>query len=227
MQQDHKFMAYRDTAVLCNMDLIRSDNYIDNYAHLNQFGMEIALATILVIMITGSLYSLHAKDLLSAIVSYGIVGFSLVIAFLILKAPDLAIVQIVVETISLIIMISVLIISTREDLSEKATVKIKGKSYVNLRNLSYIIFSMIMAVILVYFFILVTVNLNPFGTHETRMASEYIKNGVRDTGSVNLVTGVVFDYRGFDTLGEATILFTAVMGVLAILRLKTHKNDQV
>jgi len=187
--------------------------------------MEITLALILVIMIAGSLFSLHAKDLLSAIVSYGIVGFSLVIAFLILKAPDLAIVQIVVETISLIIMISVLIISTGEDLSEKETVKIKGKSYINLRSLSYIIFSMLAAFFLIYFFILATGDMNPIGSHETRMASEYIENGIKDTGSINLVTGVVFDYRGYDTLGEATILFTAVMGVLAILRLKTRKQD--
>lgn len=187
--------------------------------------MEISLASILIIMIAGSLYSLHAKDLLSAIVSYGIVGFSLVIAFLILRAPDLAIVQIVVETISLIIMISVLIISTGDDLSEKGTVKIKGKAYVNLRSLLYLLFTMIAALCLIYFFILITGDLNPLGIHETRMASEYITNGVKDTGSVNLVTGVVFDYRGYDTLGEATILFTAVIGVMAILRLKTHKQD--
>jgi multicomponent Na+:H+ antiporter subunit B len=131
-----------------------------------------------------------------------------------------------VETISLIIMISVLIISTGEDLSEKGTVKIQGRSYINLRNLCYIIFSVVVAFVLIYFFILVTGNLNPFGIHETRMATEYIENGVRDTGAINLVTGVVFDYRGYDTLGEATILFTAVMGVLAILRLKTHKQDK-
>ncbi len=187
--------------------------------------MEIALALILLIMIAGSIFSLHAKDLLSSIVSYGIVGYCLVIAFLILKAPDLAIVQIVVETISLIIMISVLIISTGEDLSEKETVRLRGKSYINLRSLYYIIFAVAGGLILVYLFILATGDLNPLGIHETRMASEYISNGVKGTGSVNLVTGVVFDYRGYDTLGEATILFTAVMGVLAILRLKTHKKE--
>jgi len=188
--------------------------------------MEMTLALILVIMIAGSIFSLHAKELLSAIVSYGIVGFSLVVAFLVLKAPDLAIVQIVVETISLIIMISVLIISTDKDLSEKETIKIKGKSYINIRSLAYIIFSFIIVGFLTYFFVFATGDLDPVGTHKTRMASEYIINGVKDTGAINLVTGIVFDYRGYDTLGEATILFTAVMGVLAILRLKTHKEEQ-
>jgi multicomponent Na+:H+ antiporter subunit B len=186
--------------------------------------MEIILALILIIMIAGSIYSLHAKDLLSAIVSYGIVGFSLVIAFMLLRAPDLAIVQIVVETMSLVIMISVLIISTGEDLSDQGTVKINGRSYINIRSLFYIVFSLVSAFALIYFFVTITGDLDHFGTHETRMATEYIKKGVKDTGAINLVTGVVFDFRGYDTLGEATILFTAVMGVLAILRLKTHKH---
>lgn len=37
--------------------------------------------------------------------------------------------------------------------------------------------------------------------------------GLRETGAVNLVTAVLFDYRGFDTLGEATVIFAAVAGV--------------
>jgi len=185
--------------------------------------METKLTVILILMIAGAIHSLHARDLLSAIVSYGVVGYSLVVGFLLLKAPDLAIVQIVVETISLIIMISVLIISTREDLAERGTIKIKGQSYVNIRNMSYLVFALIAGGFLLYFFNLVTAGLSPLGVHETRMATEYIKGGVEGTGSINLVTGVLFDYRGYDTLGEATILFTAVMGILAILRLKTHK----
>ena len=52
------------------------------------------------------------------------------------------------------------------------------------------------------------------------MATEYIKGGVEKTGSINLVTGIVLDYRGYDTLGEITILFTAVLGILTVLRLK-------
>lgn len=185
--------------------------------------METKIIVILILMIAGAIHSLHARDLLSAIVSYGVVGYSLVVAFLILQAPDLAIVQIVVETIALIIMVSVLIISTREDLAEKGTIKIKGQSYINVRNLSYIFFAFASGFLLLWFFNSVTSGLAPLGEHETRMATEYIANGMTGTGSVNLVTAVVFDYRGYDTLGEATILFAAVMGILAILRLKTHK----
>ncbi|MBS0011494.1 MAG: DUF4040 domain-containing protein [Bacteroidales bacterium] len=186
--------------------------------------METTLIIVLILMIAGAIHALHARDLLSAIVSYGVVGYSLVIGFLVLKAPDLAIVQIVVETIALIIMVSVLIISTREDLEKSDTVVVRGQSYVNVRNLAYIIFALVAGFFLVYFFNQVIAGLEPLGVHHTRMATEYIENGVAATGSVNLVTGVLLDYRAFDTLGEATILFTAVMGILAILRLKTHKK---
>ena len=186
--------------------------------------METTLIIVLILMIAGAIHALHARDLLSAIVSYGVVGYSLVIGFLVLKAPDLAIVQIVVETIALIIMISVLIISTREDLEKRDTIVVRGQSYVNVRNLAYIFFALVAGFLLAYFFNQVIAGLEPLGVHHTRMATEYIEKGVEATGSVNLVTGVLLDYRAFDTLGEATILFTAVMGVLAILRLKTHKK---
>ena len=81
--------------------------------------MEIYLLIMLILMIIGSLYSLNAKDLLSAVISYGIVGFALVISFLLLQAPDLAIVQIVVEIITLIIMIAVIKNTSKEETENK------------------------------------------------------------------------------------------------------------
>lgn len=181
--------------------------------------METALIALLFIMIAGSIFALFAKDLLSAIVSFGLVGFGLVIAFLLLQAPDLAIVQIVVETISLIIMIAVLIVSTREDLKENNVVRVNGSFYIYSRSIIYNSVAFILALLFIYYFVLAIANLEPFGEHTTRMATEYIQSGIKGTGSVNLVTGIVFDFRGYDTLGEATILFTAVIGVLAILRI--------
>lgn len=185
--------------------------------------VENSLIILTILMIIGSVYALHARDLLSAIVSFGIVGFGLVVAFLMLQAPDLAIVQIVVETISLIIMISVLIICTREDISVKTAIRVDGVSYINMRSLVYVSLSIVIVGFLLYFFWFATKGLPAFGEHEVRMAGEYIDNGISGTGSVNLVTGIVFDFRGYDTLGEATILFTAVMGVLTLLRLKGKK----
>ena len=55
------------------------------------------------------------------------------------------------------------------------------------------------------------------------MSEAYITEATEKTGSINLVTGVLFDFRGYDTLGEATILFTAALGVLTVLRIKSKK----
>ncbi|MBE0661277.1 MAG: DUF4040 domain-containing protein [Bacteroidales bacterium] len=185
--------------------------------------MEYIISVLLILMIAGSIYTLHASDLLSAIVSYGIVGFGLVIIFLFLKAPDLAIVQIVVEIITLIIMIAVIRNSSKEDLQEGATIKLEGVRYVNLHQLIYISGATLLGIGLVYYFILSTAGLDAFGVHEMRMSQVYVEQGAELTGSANLVTGILFDFRGYDTLGEATILISAVVGILTILRIKGRK----
>lgn len=46
----------------------------------------------------------------------------------------------------------------------------------------------------------------------------YIENSVKDTGATNIVTGVILDYRAFDTFVEASVLFTSVVLVMAILK---------
>ena len=57
----------------------------------------------------------------------------------------------------------------------------------------------------------------PFGTPKTKVGKYYINEGVEETGATNIVTTVVISYRGFDTLGEITVLFIAAMGLGAVL----------
>ncbi len=47
-------------------------------------------------------------------------------------------------------------------------------------------------------------------------AEKWEYGAVKETGANNVVTSVVFDYRGYDTLGEATVLFTAIAGVMLL-----------
>jgi len=185
--------------------------------------METTLSIIIGFMIIGGLFALNAKDLLSAVISCGVVGYGLVICFLLLKAPDLAIVQIVVETVTLIIMIAVVLNSSREELKEKISLKLEGISYINTRYAANIAVVVVFTLLLLFFFGESIDILTPFGEHTTRMSTAYIENAANQTGSANLVTGVVFDFRGYDTLGEVTILFTAVIGILTILRIKGRK----
>jgi len=60
----------------------------------------------------------------------------------------------------------------------------------------------------------------PFG-QSPAVKEYYLKNGLDKTGSANLVNAIVWDFRGYDTLGEETILFTAVMAVILVVHNKS------
>lgn len=62
----------------------------------------------------------------------------------------------------------------------------------------------------------------PFGTPDAvihrHVAPRYITDTMKDTNVPNVVTSVLADYRGYDTLGETTVIFTAGIGVMLLLR---------
>jgi multisubunit Na+/H+ antiporter MnhB subunit len=76
-------------------------------------------------------------------------------------------------------------------------------------------FLTVVAVFLVFSMLL----MHPFGSPSNSDMDQYIiDHTVEESGANNGVTSVVFDYRGFDTLGEATVLFTAVASVIMLFR---------
>ncbi len=64
----------------------------------------------------------------------------------------------------------------------------------------------------------------PFGQDRMEVADYYLNHGVADTGAPNLVSAVVLNFRGLDTLGEITVLFIASLGVGVFLSLR-QKQD--
>jgi multicomponent Na+:H+ antiporter subunit B len=67
-----------------------------------------------------------------------------------------------------------------------------------------------------------TLLLPPFGSPDTpihrHVAPRYLAESIRETNVPNVVTSVLADYRGYDTLGETTVIFTAGIGVVLLLR---------
>ncbi len=53
----------------------------------------------------------------------------------------------------------------------------------------------------------------------TEMVRRYVEDGLRETGALNVVAGLILDYRAFDTLGESHVLFTALVCVMVLLRI--------
>ncbi|MEM9138389.1 MAG: DUF4040 domain-containing protein [Pseudomonadota bacterium] len=67
-----------------------------------------------------------------------------------------------------------------------------------------------------------TYDLPPFGTAaqpvNTHVGGDYIAQNMAETDIPNIVTSVLASYRGFDTLGETTVIFTAGIGVMLLLK---------
>lgn len=63
----------------------------------------------------------------------------------------------------------------------------------------------------------------PFGKTKSEVRKYYLEKGIEQTGATNIVTSVVVSYRGFDTLGEVTVLFIAAIGLSAVLYRKEEK----
>lgn len=59
---------------------------------------------------------------------------------------------------------------------------------------------------------------DPQAPIHTHVVPRYLGSGLRETGVPNVVTAVLASYRGYDTLGETTVVFTAGVGVVALLR---------
>jgi len=163
------------------------------------------LQILLIFMIIGALIAVKAKDLLSSVIALGVVGLGLSLAFLILKAPDLAIAQLVVEILCVIILI-------RATIKKDLLFSTSGRWFFNT------MVTFIFLVVFLSFAYFCIKDLPEFGKPIMKVAQFFLTQGLRQTGATNLVSSVVLDYRAYDTLGEATILFTAVLAVMALMR---------
>jgi len=59
---------------------------------------------------------------------------------------------------------------------------------------------------------------DPNSPASTHVSPYYLRHSIEDTATPNVVTSVLADYRGYDTLGETTVVFTAGMAVILLLR---------
>jgi len=163
------------------------------------------LHLILIFMIFAAVVAVEAKDLVSSLIGLSAVGLSLSLAFLIMKAPNLAITQLVVEILCVIILI-------RGTINKDLPLVRDGRWLFN--TISTLVF--VGCFLLFAFFALR--ELPVFGFPLLRVSDKYISDAAILTGIPNLVSSITLNFRNYDALGEAAIIFTAIVGVLAISR---------
>lgn len=158
------------------------------------------------LMILAGFYAATARSLLAAVAAMGVIGYGVAIFYILFGAPDLAMTQFLVETLTLIIFLLVFFhLPGFSDLTSRAS---------QMRD----------AVLSVAVGVGVTVLLLATTAAPTasKLTPYFAKNSLALAHGHNIVNVILVDFRGFDTLGEITVLSVAGVGVLALLRFKAR-----
>lgn len=170
---------------------------------------------LLLFMIIAAIIAVETDNLLSSAICVGAIGCGGSLMFLFLFAPDIAITQIVVEVLGLIILV-------RATIARDQTFISGDREFFEVVVSVVIVFTIFLAGVKV-FETLPTFGSPIFVTAADAASQVYVRQGLKDTGAANLVSAIILDYRAYDTLGEATVLFTSILGASVILREKPRK----
>ena len=173
----------------------------------------IILYVLMAFMVIASLIAIETSDLLSSVIAVGAVGFALSVIDLLLGAPDLALTQVVVEVLILVFLLRVVV--TRRDETHETHKDTFAVGSVLL----------LLGVLLVCCFYAFHY-MQPFGQPLMTMSRPYLEKSITGTGAVNAVMAILLDFRAYDTLGEATVIFASIIGALVILRKVGRKRRE-
>ena len=80
-----------------------------------------------------------------------------------------------------------------------------------------------LAIVTLAFAVIFTLSFPSFGSGRSLAIGYYLPRALEETGALNVVTTIVWDYRGYDTLGETTVFFAAAIGALLLFRRREHR----
>lgn len=153
------------------------------------------------------------KDLFAVVMLFGIYSFLSALIFVSLDAVDVAFTEAAVGAgISTVLMLGTLALTGRKEKTNSRP------------SLLPILVVVVTGAVLVYG----TLDMPPFGhpdnpVHE-HVAPRYIEQSPIEVGLPNMVTSVLASYRGFDTLGETVVVFSAMIGVIALLGVRREEH---
>ena len=160
-----------------------------------------------VVILFATITSAVSKSRIVSIISMGVAGYGISLIFMYYSAIDLAITQILVETLTVVMFMAILQRLPRfAVLSSKRT-----------RLRDFVIALSFGAVMTILAIKAVNVNLNP------TISDFFIENSYSKAFGENVVNVILVDFRALDTLGEVTVLTIAATGVFLLLKTKNKK----
>ena len=160
-------------------------------------------AALAVLIVAGAVSAALASTTMAAVLSLGVVGYGVAVMYALLGAPDLAMTQFAVETLTVVIF--VLVFSRLRGFADLSS------RLVRLRDAGVAIAAGALVTTLVLF-------IGASGT-TSRLAAYFADAAPRLAHGNNIVNVILVDFRGFDTLAEITVLATAAIGVRGLLAL--------
>ena len=162
---------------------------------------------ILSMMALTTLGIIRLRNLFSVVILSTIYSFLMATLLLIFDAVDVALTEAAVGAgISTVLMLTVLYYTKVNEEKPK------------FKSILPLIICLTIGGLLIYG----TYGLPAFGASDTpihtHVSAQYLERSISETGVPNVVTSVLASYRGFDTLGEVIVVFTAAIGVLSILK---------
>ncbi len=159
-------------------------------------------------MAMGALFAAISRSRLGAVVSVGVMGFSIALIFILFSAPDLGITQLLVETLTVILLVLVLFRLPRFSNLSSSLERIRD--------------GIVAAIVGILICLLI---LTAWSIQQFEPISQYmVENSVPLAHGLNIVNVILVDYRALDTLGEMFVLALAAIGVIAMLKLRHGHN---
>ena len=162
-----------------------------------------------VLILCGALMAVTTSSRLSAVCALGVVGYAVAMLFVMYGAPDLAMTQLAIETLTVVLFVFVLYrlprfasLTSRATRVRDAVVAVAGGGVMT-------------AVVLV-----ATAEHAP-----SRVTQYYVENSWTVAKGRNLVNVILVDFRSMDTLAEITVLAIAALGIFALMRLRLTPSN--
>ena len=164
---------------------------------------------LVVIMIFAAVSILFVKTRVAGVLLNGVLGYSVAFFFVIFRAPDLALTQLVVESVT-----TALFLLCFKFLPELKPERSTTKSKVSKGLISVLVGATVTIIGLA------VLNYNQF-----EKISTYFEDAYNLAGGKNIVNTILGDFRAFDTMLEVVVLFIAGLGVYALIKLKAKEED--
>lgn len=149
----------------------------------------------------------RTRNLFGVVVLFGVYSFLMATVLAVLDAVDVAMTEAAVGAgVSTVLFLGALLLCRSEEARPVH------------RPWLPLVVSVAVGGLLVYGSLDMPVFSDPDAPAHRHVAEHYLANAVEETGVPNVVTAVLASYRGYDTLGETLVVFTAGAGVIALLR---------